>query len=261
MPEIVLFSLLGFGVGIFSGLLGIGGAILMIPAALFLPAYFGFPAIGLKQATGLAATQGLASSISGFWVHHRNKNLSLSLIQQIGLLVMPSSFLGAWASAYCEDWILKTVYITTLLWVMRQYIQKAPGISEESEAVVTTAEASPIFKQHGLLLPIVGIGILSGMLGLGGAILLIPILQKHLKLPLKFAIGTTSGIVALSCLTTFIGKYQTGLVALPFAAAITTGALLGAALGARLTKHAPEALLRWLLFGFASLALLRIALT
>ncbi|MBY0451097.1 MAG: sulfite exporter TauE/SafE family protein [Cyanobacteria bacterium] len=261
MPEIALFSLLGFGVGIFSGLLGIGGAILMIPAALFLPGFMGFPAIGLKQATGLAATQGLASSISGFWVHHRNKNLSLTLIQQIGLLVMPSSFLGAWASAYCPDWLLKTVYIVTLLWVMRQYIRKTSDISEESDARAINTGADAIFKEPGLLITIVGIGVLSGMLGLGGAILLIPILQKHLKLPLKFAIGTTSGIVALSCLTAFIGKYQTGLIALPLAAAITLGALLGAAIGAKLTKHAPEALLRWLLFGFASLALLRILLT
>ncbi len=261
MPEIALFCLLGFGVGIFSGLLGIGGAILMIPAALFLPGFLGFPPIGLKQATGLAATQGLASSVSGFWVHHRNKNLSLSLIQQISILVMPSSFLGAWASAYCPDWVLKSVYIVTLLWVMRHYVQKTADVSEGPETSPCDSKPGTIFKKPGLMITLVGIGVLSGMLGLGGAILMIPVLQKVLKLPLKFAIGTSSGIVALSCLSAFIGKYQTGLIALPLAAGITTGALVGAAIGAKLTKHTPEPLLRWLLFGFAATALLRILLT
>ena len=82
--ELLLPALLGFAVSVLSGLLGIGGGIVMAPALLYAPPLFGLPALSMSAVTGLTITQGLFASGSAVTRHHRSRAIDRRLVGWMG---------------------------------------------------------------------------------------------------------------------------------------------------------------------------------
>ena len=91
----------------------------------------------------------------------------------------------------------------------------------------------------------VAAGVLSGLFGIGGAILIVPGLVLLAKLPQQMASGTSLASLLLPVgLLGFLQYYRRGMVNLPYAAIIAVGLFLGALLGAKLAVSLPDATLR-----------------
>ncbi|MFN3429495.1 MAG: sulfite exporter TauE/SafE family protein, partial [Candidatus Sericytochromatia bacterium] len=90
-----------------------------------------------------------------------------------------------------------------------------------------------------------GVGVISGLLGAGGAFLMVPLMRTVLKLPLRLIIGTSLGIVLASAVSGTIAKALTGQIPWVPAGSLVLGALLGAPLGAKVSHRVPTPLLRW----------------
>jgi uncharacterized membrane protein YfcA len=87
-------------------------------------------------------------------------------------------------------------------------------------------------------------GTLSGIVGAGGGFIMIPIMIKILKIPLKVTIGTSLGVVFIGALFGAIGKIISLQVDYRLVIPVVTGSLLAAQLGARVSKTTPSLIIR-----------------
>ena len=89
------------------------------------------------------------------------------------------------------------------------------------------------------------VGTVSGLLGVGGGIIMVPVIVLLWKQDPKLAIGTSLAIMVPTAITGALGHYRLGHVNLPLAACLAGGAILGAAyIGAPLTAHLPSETLK-----------------
>lgn len=89
-----------------------------------------------------------------------------------------------------------------------------------------------------LLLILIGLfaGFLSGLLGIGGGIVLVPILHAFYGLDIKMAIGTSLFAIVPTALAGTVSHYRAQHIHLPLALLVAAGAVLGAVLGAWITS-------------------------
>jgi len=102
------------------------------------------------------------------------------------------------------------------------------------------------------------IGLASGLVGAGGAFLLVPVLIAILRIPVRVTIGTSLAMTSASAAMGFLGKVSTGQIPLVPALAVVAGSLTGAPLGARLSRRVPVTFLRLLLAAFIAAVTARI---
>jgi uncharacterized membrane protein YfcA len=191
MAEIVELIFLGMGVGALSGFFGIGGGTILVPALLFI----GFD---MKMAVGISVMQMVFSSIYGSYLNLKKGTLDIKMVLMIGL--------GGFAGALTSNLIVSTLSSTTLEWIFLGFVLFAMArmfmhTPNHGETEVKTAHPVILFA-IGMVL-----GAFSISIGVGGSILLVPILAGFLHVPLKNAISaglffvvfsSVSGLISLS---------------------------------------------------------------
>jgi hypothetical protein len=238
---------LGFSVSLLSGLLGIGGGIVLAPALLYLPELFGLEAIDMKAVSGLTITQGLFACVSGTLRHDRHHTVNRRLVGWMGAAFFASALTGALLSRWVSSELLMLVFAgmavlaAALMWM---------PIEEDRDDASSTCD----FDLRIAIAIAVVVGLLGGLVGQGGSFILIPLLLHGLGLPTRAAIGSNLALVALSSLAGFAGKLATGQVPLFPALALVAGAIPGAMLGSALSFRTPPRWLRHLLAAVVLLA-------
>jgi uncharacterized membrane protein YfcA len=91
------------------------------------------------------------------------------------------------------------------------------------------------------------VGFLLGLIGQGGAFIIIPILLYILKIPLRVALGSTLAIGLFSSTAGSVGKIATGQVPFLMTVALLLGAVPAARLGSIISRKTKVQSLRWLL--------------
>ena len=243
MPEMFFLFLVlaGAVVGFFSGLLGIGGGILMFPLLHYLPQVFGFEAIGVKNITGLTMVQGFFASLSAMLFYQKQGLVNKSLVWTLGLSLFLSSLAGSLISKAVPDRVLLFIFgalaltAAALMFIPRSYVK-----DDHTEDMVSFHKPAAI---------VIGVtaGFLVGLVGQGGAFITIPLMLYVLKIPLRVALGSTLAIGLFSATAGTIGKVATGQVPFAMAAALLIGAVPVAKAGAWMSKRTKTQYLRWLL--------------
>jgi len=237
--EILLFVGLGIAAGTLGGLLGIGGSVIMIPALLFF-----IPTMTIHLAQAIAMSVNPAVAVSSAVKHHKNKNVSWSVVWK----VLPISLLfistAAWFSNSIEGAWLEFAFATFLVWVLWDQIACIIGKSKN-----TSPSSTPAMLQFGATGGITGT--LAGLLGIGGGLIQVPLLNRFCKLPIKRAIGTSSAIMFVTAILGATVKDLSlqnadhdALTAVKHAAQIIPGALVGGWIGAKLTNILPNKVIR-----------------
>ena len=242
-PLFALFLLgVGGAVGFLSGLLGIGGGIVMFPLLLYVPPFLGLSSsIDVKSVTGLTMVQGFFSALTALFFYHKNALVNKALVLTLGLSLFLSSLAGSLLSKRVPDSALLMVFgilamIAALMMLLpRSYIQ-----DELTEEKVIFNK--PLAAGIGLVL-----GFTIGLVGQGGAFILIPVMLYVLKIPLRVALGSTLAIGLFSSSAGMVGKVATGQVpylqTLPLLVAAIPAARIGSIVGKRTTTQ----FLKWLL--------------
>ena len=239
-------------VGFFSGLLGIGGGILMFPLLLYVPPLLGLDPIGVKNITGLTMAQGFFASLSAMLFYQKQGLVNKSLVLTLGLSLFLSSLIGSLISKAVPDTILLFIFGSLALIASGlMFIPRSYGRDDMTEDQVN-------FNKPAAIIIGVIVGFLIGLVGQGGAFITIPLMLYVLKIPMRVALGSTLAIGLFSATAGMIGKTATGQIPFAMAAALIIGAIPVAKAGAILSKKTKTHHLRWLLAAIISATALKI---
>jgi uncharacterized membrane protein YfcA len=199
---IIILLITGLAIGFLSGLLGIGGGIIMTPVQYWLYTAHGMSsdiAIKLAFATSLAVI--LPTAASGVWQHQKRGCINWKAAVFMGIFTAAGSFIGATLTSHISGSVLKIGFgILALLVAVRMVTVKIQDIDR------------PIRQNHwlwfGLAFPL---GIITGILGLGGGILVIPVLVLVLRFRMRNAVGTSLAMLLFTSLGGIIGYIVNGL--------------------------------------------------
>jgi len=236
-PEEALLIFLGFAGAFVAGLVGVGGAIVVVPLLLYVPPLFHLPRLDIHTVTGISMVQVAAAGVGGVLGHLHHGYVPGRLVATLGGGMATGALIGAALSNRVPAGALTALFATMALSaaVMMFLPREAPDES-------TWRPHPGLAITSGLLL-----GVLVGMVGAGGGFLLMPIMLYSLRVPLRAAVGASLAIVLLTGLAGTVGKAFTGQVDWFKALALVTGALPGARLGASIGRRLSVRTLAWVL--------------
>ncbi len=248
---IITLVALGLGGGFLSGLLGLGGAIFMIPLLLYVPPILGVGHLDMKEVAAVSMVQVLAASISGLIVHNRNRFVSKSLLIYMGLFNALGNLAGSLFSKHTKSEYLLAIFATmAVIAAVVMFVPKRDqgGQVEPEEVQYNKLLASAVS---------LAIGCFGGMVGAPGAFIYIPVMIYLLNIPTRIVIGSTLGIVALGAVMGTIGKMATGQIIWIYAIALVVGTIPGAQVGGRVSKRVNTKYLRYAIAGIIAVTGIR----
>ncbi|MBI5505934.1 MAG: sulfite exporter TauE/SafE family protein [Deltaproteobacteria bacterium] len=247
---LMLVAGLGFGGGVLSGLLGIGGGILMTPLLLFVPVACRLPALDMQTVAGLTIVQSLFAGLSGLASHRERGNVHFGLALWLGGTMVVTAFGGAWWSRDVSSETLLALFAG--LAVAAACLMLVPAAHADEER---GADRVSFGRARAVAVGIV-IGFTGGMVGQSGAFMVVPATIHFLRVPVRTAIGTTLAVVVLAALAGTAGKLSTGQVVLPLVLALVPPTMIGARIGARWSgRLRPDVLRRVLALVIAAAAM------
>lgn len=246
-----IIGVLGVISGFLSGLLGIGGGIVMAPLLLYVPPLFGIEPLPMQTVAGLTIVQGLLGCLAGSLTHKKFHFVSNRLTVYMGTTIFLTAAAGGAGAGFVSDNILLFVFATlafTASFLMLVPVKK----DSENPDVATVA-----FSRFRAVTAASGVGLLGGLVGQGGSFILIPLMTSYVQIPTRIAIGSNLAIVLLSSLAGFIGKATTGQIAWLLTIPILLTVIPAASIGGRVSRKVPIHDLRKLLAVLIALAAVR----
>jgi uncharacterized protein len=227
---------LGTFTGAVAGVLGIGGGLLMVPALSVLN-------LPLVQATATSLVGVFLSATSGSVENWRKGQLNLKAVAGLAAFGLLTAQLGAWAGDRIpESWLafsfaalmLLTIYLMNLKQQLKQQ-------AAELEAGTIAAYTLVPMAQIGLLA-----GLLSGLFGVGGGAVMVPLQVLRLGEPIKSAVRTSLGaIVPIAASGLAQHTWNHNVLWIP-GICLGLGGILGAQLGTRLLPRLSDQLVNQL---------------
>lgn len=269
--EIVLTSTLlvvaGIGIGILSGMLGIGGGTLIIPVVRL---GYGLSAF-MATATSLFAI--IPISLAGLITHIRAKTSipKLGLIMGIGGAL--TSPLGVRLNSMSPAWLVMLAAAVILVYSAFTMLSKAIKMGRKPDSIDAPAqhdaarahEAQPATTfactpKNVAFAACVGLiaGLASGYVGVGGGFIMVPLMIAWLKIPMKRTSGTSLMAIVILAIPGVIQQALFGNIDYLAGILLCVGAIPGAVLGAKLVPRIPERTLRFVfsaLLGVAAVSL------
>ena len=275
-------ALAGIIIGILSGLLGVGGGMMMVP--LFRLG-LGMSAV-VSTATSLFTI--IPTSLSGAVTRIREKTCYPKLGVALGVGGACLSPVGVWLAQLSPGWLVMCATaaviayssFTTLKKALKlprdanmfglrgkrdvqpgqkSDMQQGTGIAKEPRLAPAAVPCYEAPKLSGAALAkALGIGALagtaSGYVGLGGGFVMIPMMVSVLNMPMKLASGTSLIAIIILAAPATIMQCMIGNVDYLVGVAMACGSIPGAIIGARLVVYMPERTLRFAFAGMLGVA-------
>ncbi len=265
MLTTVAIFLVGVGAGMLGALLGIGGGVILIP---LLTGLIGLPiktAIGASIISVIATSSAAGAVYVGRGLTHTRLSMTMEIATTLGALV------GGFIAVLINPNLLSGIFGLVLLYVA----YSLRGIKKDAEQVaptgfLDTSYIDPLTGEPvkygvrnfplGMMASFIA-GNVSGLLGIGGGVIKVPIMSLVMGLPMRAAIATSNFMIGITAATSAVIYYQHGYIdpsiAIPTALGVLLGAQVGSRVGSRVHSHRLKQIFQILLLLFAAQMLYR----
>lgn len=225
------FVLAGLASGFFSGSLGVGGAALATPLIRFL-------GVSPFLAIGTTVPSILPSAIAGSLAYSRAGLVDWRIVRLVAPLGGAGAFAGALVTRRVpgEGHVLMIATAVTILFLCIRILG-----SDQEQAPRGRPSAGGLIAFGALT------GVLSGLLGIGGGFVMVPVFIRQFGLPIKVALGTSLAVISITVVPNVGGQWAAGNIDWPVAGLLAIGVVPGARLGARVSIGAGEKKLKTVL--------------
>jgi uncharacterized membrane protein YfcA len=235
----LLSVIFAFFVGIISSALGVGGGFITTPSLIIL-------GIGEAFAIGTALFMIIFTALSSTIAYSRQKGLTE---YRTGLLIATTTIIGSISGSITssilavEDPQLFRIVFAVCLFPIAIKMIFYPKERRKMNAITEEIEHDKImflgFEKRELLSTLFGLvaGFSSGLLGIGGGVVMVPILVTVGKMPMHKAVATSMFIMIFTSIAGAGVKLTNGQVHPDLAFFLIIGIIIGAQVGARLVKR------------------------
>ena len=232
----VLLMILGFFAGLLGALTGIGGGVLLTP---ILALYFGIP---IREAIGTSLVAVITTSAASSSVHLQRHTTDIRLGMTLELATAFGAAVTAYLVGYFNRNALEGLFAAFLLYSSITILTKGGKFRQEDESSpnvngeVVIPPYEPKRYPLGLGASLVAGG-LSGLLGIGGGPIKVPVMYLFMNVPLMVATATSNFMIGVTAAASAIVYYRRGDILVEYAAPMAVGVFLGSLLGARLAPR------------------------
>jgi uncharacterized membrane protein YfcA len=244
----VLLMILGFFAGLLGALTGIGGGVLLTP---ILALYFGIP---IREAIGTSLVAVITTSAASSSVHLQRHTTDIRLGMTLELATAFGAALTAYLVGYFNRNALEGLFAAFLLYSSITILTKGGKFRPEDESSpnvngeVSIPPYEPKRYPLGLGASLVAGG-LSGLLGIGGGPIKVPVMYLFMEVPLMVATATSNFMIGVTAAASAIVYYRRGDILVEYAAPMAVGVFLGSLLGARFAPRIHTKVVVYLLVG------------
>ncbi len=202
IAHVIILLVTGLGVGFAGGLLGLGGGFIMTPVQFIIFTDMGLPAdMAIKLAFGTNLLVVLPVAISGAWRHHKKGAVWWKAAFVMGGCGLIAAFGGAAIGTHLPGVVLKTAFgAVVIVSGIRMLTARQPRIEEEPK------DSPWLWVAWGI-----PIGIITGIIGIGGGILMVPVMVLALKFKMHNAVATSLATVIFNSIGGVTGYIVNGL--------------------------------------------------
>ncbi len=234
---IFVVIVLGVIVGAILGLVGAGGGIIAVPALV------GIVGVSVADAMATSLVMAVASAATAVLPRLRG-GIDWSVAMAVGLAGVPAALAGTALNALLPQPVLLIGFGLLMVAAGLRMLRPLRSRAEDPER-----QRGWLFRA---LLMGLGVGLLTGLLGVGGGFVIVPALALMLRMPMKRAIGTSLIIIVINSLAAAAAHFSVGGLDIPLTLAFTLPAMVASLLAARLAARLPGRVLQ---FSFAILVL------
>lgn len=266
----------GMATGLFGSLLGLGGGVLLVP---LLTLGFNLP---VREAVGVSlvcviVTSGASAAV---FLDRRVANLRLGMVLE--LFTALGALIGGLIAFLLDERVLAGLFAVLLLYTAATMLRprriststaSAPVDRVTADAEEPTAAERVVDAMSGhdyrVRAPIpgavggVGAGIISALLGIGGGLVMVPVMHVLMRVPLRVATATSNLMIGITASTSALVYLLRGGIDAYVTGPAAIGVFVGAAVGSRVAHRVDVRVLRLLfaaVLAYTAILMLRRAL-
>jgi uncharacterized membrane protein YfcA len=243
--QLVLLGVIGVIGGILSGLVGVGGGIVFVPGLVYVGGW------QIKEAVAASLVIIIFSSLSGTIRNARSEDpVDWRVAALLSLAVAPASLIGVAISRVSSDTVVEIAFATVLLALAYPTARGRQNFDESKKIPLPLVFVAGIF-----------IGALSGLVGVGGGVVMVPLMVLGMGIATKRAISTSLAVILFTGIVGATGYIATGfrgaedLLSLP---PLIVGSMIGAPFGVQIREFLPERAVRGVFAVFMVVVALRL---
>ncbi len=224
-------------IGIIAALIGIGGGALIVPLLMF-------TGVEAHSAIGIGVGAVAITSFSALFEYLKQKSVDLKLTLILGVFSIPGAIFGSWLCEITPSGTLQQLFaillvvMAAVVWNRKALEGKIPRGSLEMERKLETQDGKLYtYKAPLMLLAPVSFaaGVLAGFFGIGGGILKVPAMVLS-GIPARIAVATSTSLVSVNSATSVASHGAIGPELLVYLLFLGPVLMVGAVIGARLSK-------------------------
>jgi hypothetical protein len=250
--EIVLLPILALLVGIVAAMLGIGGGVFVVPALQLLPLSIEFTP---QMAAGTSLAMIVFKALSSTSGYARQKRIDYKIGLVLATVTIPGALTGAYLTSIFSEKLLILVFALFLLYVASRMIftyrlgkdrtSDPPASGWQRELADSDGEVFRYVSNMKLGIPLSFFaGVSSGLLGIGGGALMVPILHFVLAFPMHLAVATSVFTMVFTSVSGVATHIYFGNVQFDYAIILSIGVIFGAQIGTSVAKRTSSRTLR-----------------
>jgi len=180
--HIIILLITGMGAGFASGLLGVGGGFIMVPAQFWILKSMGVdPTIAIRIALGTNLLVVFPTAINGALAHHKRGAVVWKAGVTLGITAILGAYLGASIATHLPVRVMTLLFGIFVILVALRMLTARPVITPQG-----ATRSLPVFILWGFIF-----GLFSGTLGVAGGGIYVPVMVFVLKFTMHQAVATS----------------------------------------------------------------------